>query len=97
MTNVTVRENISGKTYLLDAWQTTEFLAELRRVKFFWRFSFSKGRPKATVSPEVSIELNKNGKLSVLELYAGQVLFDVNKNKCYQFYMGHLLVFWLLS
>jgi hypothetical protein len=97
MNTVTVSQNPPGKVKQLDALQVAEFCQELRRVRIFWWITWTRGRPQITASPEVKIELNRNGKISSYELYGGQILYEINTGRRFQFYMGHLLTFWLFT
>lgn len=97
MITITLHQNPPGKVKQLDSWQTIQFLDELRRVRILWWISFTKGRPHATVSPEVIIDMDNGGRVSHFELFGGQILYEVKNRHRYQFYMGHLLTFWLLA
>jgi hypothetical protein len=54
-------------------------------------------RDAGALGPEITIELNRNGKISMFELYGGQILYETQTGRRFQFYMGHLLVFWLFA
>jgi len=97
MIRVTLSQNPQGKTKQLDAVQSAEFSAELWRVKIFWWLTLARGRPKLSVSPEILVEVNANGRITTYELYGGQILYDTRTGHRFQFYMGHLLTFWLLT
>jgi hypothetical protein len=97
MTTVTLRQNPQGKFKQLDAVQTAEFEAELSRVKIFWWLTIARGRPALTIGHEIDIEMNRNGRITSYELYGGQVLYDTRTGHRFQFYMGHLMTYWLLS
>jgi hypothetical protein len=97
MISVTVSQIPVGKVKQLDAVQSAEFNAELWRVKIYWWLTLARGRPRPRVSPEIMIEMNKNGRITSYELYGGQVLYDTRTGQRFRFYMGHLLTFWLLT
>lgn len=97
MISVTLSQNPPGKVKQLDAIQSAEFEAELSRVKLFWWLTFARGRPRLTIGHEIKIEMNSNGRITSYELYGGQILYDVRTGHRFQFYMGHLLTFWLFS
>lgn len=95
MKSVTITEFQGVTSKKLTADQARLFFRELRRVKIFYFFSFSYGRPKARINPDIIIEVKNGSRTTEYELFGSQVLYSKRHNKRFQFYFGYLLLQWL--